>query len=210
VALLPNLALLDQGAACGGAPDSRRTYRALRPDPRHCARPWRAVLGRGPAAGPTTNGAGRVAANAAISLRNHTRYLGTLAPRRWAAAGVLRFLPQVPGIVLCFLVGMRVPDGRRCAMSHVPPWTPAEPTQRPAECDGERERIRASPTQVESNPHCQSPEQPQTATAMPDHAGASSPAMTHRSSPTHTHPGTDKSPTSGQCPIIGFSSQADT
>jgi hypothetical protein len=53
LALLPNLPLWDQGAGCAGAHSTSVTrYLAVRPEPRHCARPWRAVLGRGPVGRP--------------------------------------------------------------------------------------------------------------------------------------------------------------
>jgi hypothetical protein len=51
--------------------------------------------------------------------------------------------------------------------------------------------------------------QPQAAAATPDYAGVTPRAVTHRSSPTHARRGTEKSRTSGECPITGFSSHAD-
>ena len=48
-----------QGTACGGAPSVVRSSPGRRPDPRHCARPWRAVLGRGPVGQPSRAGTRR-------------------------------------------------------------------------------------------------------------------------------------------------------
>jgi hypothetical protein len=188
-----------QGAAYDGAPDSCRTHRALRPI--H-------DTARGPS-GPCSVAArpqghlptGRdVSPPTPRSARGATR--GTSVPL-FRVDGPLGFsVSSAAGTRdrSLLLVGMRAPDGCRCAMAHAPPWTSAEPTQRLAGCDGTGEN-RASPARVESNPHCRSPGQPQAATATPDHTGVAPPAMTHRSSPTHARRRrTEKSPPSGGMP----------
>jgi hypothetical protein len=100
-----------KGAACGGAPESRRTHRALRSDPRRCARPGGpcSVAAR-PEGHRQPGGTRRRQRHDQSDPRSHTRYLGTLAARRGAAA-VIRLLRQVPGIVLCLLVGIKAPGG---------------------------------------------------------------------------------------------------
>lgn len=93
----------------GGTSDSVVADWAVRPEPRHCARPWRAVLGRGPAVRPTASRAEGAAAHVTISRRNHTRHLGTQL--RVGGPQGFSIPSQVPVIVLRRPGGIRALDG---------------------------------------------------------------------------------------------------
>jgi hypothetical protein len=70
--VLPNSPLWDQGAAYGGAYHHRTLRQAVRPEPRRCARPWRAVHGRVPVARPASPDRCAAAADAVDQSKRST------------------------------------------------------------------------------------------------------------------------------------------